>query len=100
MLAVSQIIDAAIHETDQTSFVEGSSGTGRAFTIKALIATLRSYGKKWLICGMTKMAAIQYPGEALSFQSSALEFKNRPRELSGPRSTAILFRVDRSLSLA
>jgi ATP-dependent exoDNAse (exonuclease V) alpha subunit len=43
-------------------FLQGSAGTGKTFTVKTLIATLQSCGKKCLICGTTGIAAVQYPG--------------------------------------
>jgi Cdc6-like AAA superfamily ATPase len=43
-------------------FLQGPAGTGKTFTVKALINTLESCFKKCLICGTTGIAAVQYPG--------------------------------------
>ena len=58
----SQIIDAVIYQTDQLMFLQASAGTGKTFTIKALIRRLQSLDKKCLICGTTGIAVAQYPG--------------------------------------
>jgi DNA polymerase III delta prime subunit len=58
----AQIIDSVIHQTNQLMFLQGSAGTGKTFTIKALIRKLQSLGKRCLICGTTGIAAAQYPG--------------------------------------
>jgi hypothetical protein len=42
--------------------LQGSAGTGKTFTLKALISAFQSHRKKRLICGTTGIAAIQYPG--------------------------------------
>jgi ATP-dependent exoDNAse (exonuclease V) alpha subunit len=59
----SQIIEAVIYQTDQLMFLQGSAGTGKTFTIKALIRRLRLLGEKCFICGTAGIAAAQYPGE-------------------------------------
>jgi hypothetical protein len=43
-------------------FLQGSGGTWKTFTVKALINALQSHCKKCLICGTTGIAAVQYPG--------------------------------------
>jgi ATP-dependent exoDNAse (exonuclease V) alpha subunit len=58
----SKIIKTVLHETHQFMFLQGSAGTGKTFTIEALVNALQSYRKKCLICGTTGMAAVQYPG--------------------------------------
>jgi hypothetical protein len=58
----SQIIDAVMQKTDQLMFLQGSAGTGKTVTAKALIKALESRRKKCLICGTTGIAAVQYPG--------------------------------------
>jgi ATP-dependent exoDNAse (exonuclease V) beta subunit len=57
-VVASQIIDAVIHETHQLMFLQGSAGTGKTFTVKTLIATFQSFGKKCLICRTTGIAAV------------------------------------------
>jgi hypothetical protein len=57
-----EIIEAVLHETCQLVFLQGSTRTGKTFTVRALISALQSRRKKWLICGTTCIAAIQYPG--------------------------------------
>jgi hypothetical protein len=58
----SQMIGAVMQKTDQLMFLQGSAGTGKTFTVKALIKALESTRKKCLICGTTGIAAVQYPG--------------------------------------
>jgi hypothetical protein len=58
----SKIIKAVLHETHQLMFLLGSAGTGKTFTVKALINALQSHCKKYLVCGTTGIAAVQYPG--------------------------------------
>jgi hypothetical protein len=58
----SKIIKAVLHETHQLMFLQDSAGTGKTFTVKALINALQSHHKKCLICGTTSIAAVQYPG--------------------------------------
>jgi hypothetical protein len=58
----SKIITAVLHGTHQLMFLQGSAGTGKTFTVKALINALRSLGKKHLFCGTTGIAAVQYHG--------------------------------------
>jgi hypothetical protein len=62
-----KIIGAVLHEvvldeTDQLMFLQGSAGTGKALIFQALINALHSLGKKYVICGTTGIAAVQYPG--------------------------------------
>jgi hypothetical protein len=59
----SQIIDAVMQKTDQLMLLRGSAGTGKTFTVKALIKDLQSAREKCLICGTTGITAVQYPGE-------------------------------------
>jgi hypothetical protein len=58
----SKIIKAVLHETYQFMFLQGSAGTGKTFTVKTLINALQFQSKKYLICGTTGIAAVQYPG--------------------------------------
>jgi hypothetical protein len=58
----SQIIDAVMKKTDQFFVLQGSAGTGKTFTFKALIKALESTRRKCLICGTTGIGAVQYPG--------------------------------------
>jgi hypothetical protein len=57
-----EIMGAVLHETHQLLFLRSSAGTGKTFTVKVLISALHSLGKKYLICGTTGIAAVQYPG--------------------------------------
>jgi hypothetical protein len=43
-------------------FLQGSAGTGKTFTVKAVISVLQSHWKNCLICGTTPIVAVQYPG--------------------------------------
>jgi hypothetical protein len=43
-------------------FLQGSAGTRKTFTVKALINALQSHRKKCLICGTTGITVVQYPG--------------------------------------
>jgi Cdc6-like AAA superfamily ATPase len=47
----SKVIKALSHETHQLMFLQDSAGTGKTFTVKALINALQSHRKKCLICG-------------------------------------------------
>jgi hypothetical protein len=58
----SQILDTVRHKADQLMFLQGSAGTGKIFTLEALIKALESCRKKCLICSTTGIAAVQYPG--------------------------------------
>jgi hypothetical protein len=58
----SKIIKAVLHETQQLMFLQGSVGSGKTFTVKALINALQSHRKKSLVYGTTDIAAVQYPG--------------------------------------
>jgi hypothetical protein len=58
----SKIIKAVLHKTHQLMFPQGSAGTGKIFTVKALTNALQSHRKKCFICGTTGIAAVQYPG--------------------------------------
>jgi hypothetical protein len=58
----AKIIKAVSYETRQLVFLQGSAGTGKTFTVKALISALQSHPKKCLICGTTGTAGVQYPG--------------------------------------
>jgi ABC-type branched-subunit amino acid transport system ATPase component len=57
-----KIIKAVLDETHQLMFLQGSAGTGKSFTTKALINAFQSHRKKCLICRATDIAAVQYPG--------------------------------------
>jgi hypothetical protein len=54
----SNIIKAMLDETRQLMFLQGSAGTGKTFTVKALVNALQSHRKKCLICGTTGIAAV------------------------------------------
>jgi Cdc6-like AAA superfamily ATPase len=54
----SKIIKAALHEMHQLMFLQGSAGTGKTFTVKALINALQSHRKKCLVCEITGIAAV------------------------------------------
>jgi hypothetical protein len=58
----SQIINVVIQKTDQHMFLQGSAGTGKTFTVKALIRILESTRTKCLICSTAGIAVVQYPG--------------------------------------
>jgi Cdc6-like AAA superfamily ATPase len=58
----SKIIKAVLHERHQLMFLQGPAGTGKTFTVKALINALQSQRDKCLICRTTGIAAVQYPG--------------------------------------
>jgi hypothetical protein len=58
----SKIIKAVLHERYQLMFLQASAGTEKTFIVKALINALQSHGKKCLICGITDIATVQYPG--------------------------------------
>jgi hypothetical protein len=57
-----QIIDAVLSDGDQLFFLQGSAGTGKTYTVKALMGELRRRGKKCLITATTGIAAVQYQG--------------------------------------
>jgi ATP-dependent exoDNAse (exonuclease V) alpha subunit len=57
-----QIFCAVINDTNQLMFLQGTAGTGKTFTIKAVITALESYRKKCFIYRTTGIAAVQYPG--------------------------------------
>jgi hypothetical protein len=57
-----EIIEAVIEKTSQLMFLQGSAGTGKTFTVRAIINTLRSTRRKCLICATTGIAAVQYKG--------------------------------------
>jgi hypothetical protein len=58
----SKIIKTVLHETHQLMFLQGSAGTGKTFTVKALVNALQSHREKCLICGTTGISAVQYSG--------------------------------------
>jgi hypothetical protein len=58
----SKIIKAVLDETHQLMFLQSSAGTGKTFTVKALISALQSHQKKYSIYETTSIAAVQYPG--------------------------------------
>jgi hypothetical protein len=57
-----RIIKSVLGNKHQLLFLQGSAGTGKTFTVKALIAELARKGKKCLITGTTGIAAVQYRG--------------------------------------
>jgi Cdc6-like AAA superfamily ATPase len=95
----SQILEAVIHKTDQLMFLQGSAGTGKTFTVKALIKALESCGKKYLICDTTGIAAVQYPGGITLYSLATLELMKRFRVVSDQISAALLLRLGTSLPL-
>jgi DNA replication protein DnaC len=54
------MIDSVLGTTDQLLFLHGWAGTGKTFTIKALIRELARLRKKGLITGTTGIAVVQY----------------------------------------
>jgi hypothetical protein len=63
----SEIIKAVLSQTYQLMFLQGPAGTGKTFTVKALINALQSQRNKCLICGTTGIAAVQHPGGTTLF---------------------------------
>jgi hypothetical protein len=61
-------------------FLQGSAGTGKTFTIKALINALQSHHKKCLTCGTTGIAAVQYPGGTILHSLFRLGIDEQSRE--------------------
>jgi hypothetical protein len=59
----SQIIDAVMQKTNQLIFLQGSTGIGKTFIVKASIKTFESTHRKCLICGTIEIAAVQCHGE-------------------------------------
>jgi hypothetical protein len=57
-----QIIDTVIHRPTQLMFLQGSAATEQTFTVKTLITTLESIGKKYSISSNAGIVAVQYPG--------------------------------------
>jgi hypothetical protein len=57
-----EIINCILDDHCQLMFLQGSAGTGKTFTVRAIIESLRARGKHCLICGTTRMAAVQYLG--------------------------------------
>jgi hypothetical protein len=85
-----KIIKAVLYETHQLMFLQGSAGTRKTFTVKALIDALQSHHKKCLICGTTGIAAVQYPVEQLFILCLALGLINSPGKVSVQISDAVL----------
>jgi DNA replication protein DnaC len=93
----SQIIEAAAYHTDQFMFLQGSAGTGKTFTIKALIRRLQWLGKKCLICGTQELLQLSIQEEPLSIHCFASQLTKSLRAVSDPISAAVLFRPSISL---
>jgi tRNA(Met) C34 N-acetyltransferase TmcA len=60
-MIASEIMDAVASKTNQLMFLQGAAGTGKTYTVKALISALQSRRRKCLICATTGIAAVQYP---------------------------------------
>jgi hypothetical protein len=76
----SKIFKAVLHERQELFFLQGSAGTGKIFTVKALINALQSHRKKCLICGTTGVAAVQYPGGTALHSLFCLGIDEQSRE--------------------
>jgi hypothetical protein len=61
-LVARAIVDAVVQDGVQLMFLQGSAGTGKTFTVRAIIEMLRRGGKKCLVCATTGIAAVQYRG--------------------------------------
>jgi Cdc6-like AAA superfamily ATPase len=79
-----------LDETHQLGFLEGSAGTGKIFTVKALINALQSHCKKCLICGTTGIAGVQYPGGTILHSLFRLGIDEQSRGVSVQISDAVL----------
>jgi Cdc6-like AAA superfamily ATPase len=88
--AAFKIIKAVLHETRQRMFLQGSAGTRKTFTVKALINALQSHHKKYLIYRTTGIAAVQYPGRTTPHSWCHPELMNSPGEVSVQISDAVL----------
>jgi hypothetical protein len=58
----SKIVKVALHETHQLMYLQGSAGTGKIFSIKALINGFQCHCKKCLIYRTTGTTTVQYSG--------------------------------------
>jgi hypothetical protein len=86
----SKIIKVMLHETYQLMFLLGSTGTGKTFTVKALINALQSHRKKYLICRQQELPLFGILVEQLFILCFALELMNSPGEVSVPILDAVL----------
>jgi hypothetical protein len=57
-----QIIDGILNTGEQLFFLQGSAGTGKTYTVKALMREMARRGRTCLITATTGIAAVQYPG--------------------------------------
>jgi hypothetical protein len=73
----SHVIRAVQNKTPQLMFLQGSAGTGKPFTVKALIKILRAMGMKCLIAATTGIAAVQYHGGCTLHSLFKLGFDER-----------------------
>jgi hypothetical protein len=56
------IVDAITGDHGQLFLLQGSAGTGKTFTVNAIVSELRRLGKRCLITATTGIAAVQYLG--------------------------------------
>jgi hypothetical protein len=73
----SDIIRAVQNHSPQLMFLQGSAGTGKTHTVRALISILRAMGKKCLIAATTGIAAVQYHGGCTLHSLFKLGFDER-----------------------
>jgi hypothetical protein len=60
LIVANEIVESVIEQRGQLFFLQGSAGTGKTFTVRAIIAELRQRGQRCLICATTGIAAVQY----------------------------------------
>jgi hypothetical protein len=62
--AALYIISAVLRPNPQNRlmFLQGAAGTGKTFTVSAVIAALQAMRRICLVCATTGIAAVQYPG--------------------------------------
>jgi hypothetical protein len=63
-MAAHYIISAVLRPNAQNRlmFLQGAAGTGKTFTVSAVIAALQAMRRICLVCATTGIAAVQYPG--------------------------------------
>jgi hypothetical protein len=61
-VVATSILDSIRHGPKQLFFLQGAAGTGKTFTVKAIISEMRRLGKRCLVSATTGFAAVQYPG--------------------------------------
>jgi hypothetical protein len=88
--AASQILDAMIHERYQRMFLQGSTGKGKTFTMKAVIPALQSRGNTCSMGDITRIAAVQYLGGTPSICRSGLELADSLQGVADPILATIL----------